>query len=102
MGATPRVATRSSQKWDGLLVHSILAPEPRQGPQRRWEQGDPPHLSLVHPLGSKSPINRLLGSRGIELGDLCPAGTAPSASSLALWGQGLAGWGLQTALWLPW
>lgn len=62
----------------------------------------PPHLSLVHPLGCESPINRLPGARGIELRDLCPAGTAPSASSLALWGHGLAGWGLQTALWLPW
>lgn len=85
-----------------MVFLSTLSTRAQAGAPEAVGTGRPPHLSLVHPLGSKSPINRLLGSRGIELGDLCPAGTAPSASSLALWGQGLAGWGLQTALWLPW
>jgi hypothetical protein len=64
--------------------------------------GRPSHLSQCFPRALSSPINCLPRLRGIELPDLCPARTALSASSLALWGQGLAGRGLQTALWLLW
>lgn len=39
--ATLRVAKKNSQTQASFLVHSVLVPEPRQGPQRRWEKGDP-------------------------------------------------------------
>lgn len=46
----------------------------KQGPQGRWEQGDPLLSPQCIQWALSSPINRLPGVRGIELPDLCLAG----------------------------
>lgn len=63
----------------------------KQGPQGRWEPGDPLLSPQCIQWALSSPINRLPGVRGIELPDLCLAGLPPLPPSWALWGQGLAG-----------
>lgn len=63
-----------------LPAHPAPAPQSKQGPQGRWEQGDPLSSPLCISWAWSSPINRLPGVRGIELPDLYPTGPAPSAS----------------------
>lgn len=69
------------------LLH--LSTQAQAGAPEAMGTGRPPHPSLVHLLGCESPINRLLGARGIELCDLYLAGTAPSAS---FWLCGAKAW----------
>lgn len=78
-GQGPPAALRVA--WRGLFLPTLHThPSPSRGPQGRWEQGDPLSSPLCISWAWSSPINRLPGVRGIELPDLCPARSAPSAS----------------------